>query len=75
MLLSASNIGAGHAALQDIIDAAENAKVARSMYAETQREKMEVLQAVKDSAWNAEKDPVVLSVQSERSMKHDFSSG
>ncbi|KAF8917701.1 ER-golgi trafficking TRAPP I complex 85 kDa subunit-domain-containing protein [Mucidula mucida] len=75
VLLSASNIGAGHAALQDIIDAAENAKVARSMYAETQREKMEVLQAVKDSAWNAEKDPVVLSVQSERSMKHDFSSG
>ncbi|KAF9010359.1 hypothetical protein BDZ89DRAFT_996309 [Hymenopellis radicata] len=75
VLLSASNIGAGHAALRNIIDAAENAKVARSMYAETQREKMEVLQAVKGSAWNAEKDPVVLSVASERSLIHDFSNG
>ncbi|KAK0464963.1 ER-golgi trafficking TRAPP I complex 85 kDa subunit-domain-containing protein [Desarmillaria tabescens] len=52
------NIGAGHAALRDIVDLAENTKATRNMYAETQREKVKMLQSVKDSEWNSEMDPI-----------------
>lgn len=45
------------------------------MYAETQREKIEVLDAIRGSEWNAEMNPVVLSIQEIRALGHDFTQG
>lgn len=75
ILVSGVTLGAGHAALQDIIAEAEEAKVKRSMYAETQREKMDILQAIKDSEWNSEMNPIVLALQEPDTLEHDFSKG
>lgn len=69
-------LGAGHAALDSIIEEAESAKVKRSMYAETRRENMEVLDAIRGSEWNVEMNPIVLSLQDMGTAKvHDFSKG
>ncbi|KAG6841941.1 hypothetical protein C0991_005121 [Blastosporella zonata] len=68
-------LGAGHAALNPIIEDAENAKVKRSMYAETQKEKEEVLEAIRTSEWNAEMNPVLLVLQEPGTMYHDFNLG
>ena len=58
-----------------IIEEAESAKVKRSMYAETQMEKMEVMQAVKSGEWNVNSNPVVVSIKYELVVEHDFGSG
>lgn len=68
-------LGATHAPLKGIIAEAERAKVKRSMYAETQREKIEVLDAIRGSEWNAEMNPVVLSLQEISALGHDFKQG
>lgn len=67
--------GAAHAALNDILDKAENSKVKRSMYAETVREKKELLDGIRTSEWNAEMDPIDVSVQDVGPIEHDFSKG
>jgi hypothetical protein len=69
------SLGAKHAPLKEVIEAAETAKVKRSMYAETQRERVEILNAIRESEWNAEMNPVVLSLQSPGPLLHDFSQG
>lgn len=74
ILLSGLNLGAGHAALQGVIENVESAKVKRSMYAETQREKMGILQSIRDSEWNAEMNPLVVTIQ-EGVVEHDFNLG
>ncbi|KAH0838197.1 ER-golgi trafficking TRAPP I complex 85 kDa subunit-domain-containing protein [Lanmaoa asiatica] len=74
ILLSGPDLGAGHAALQEAIENVERAKVKRSMYAETQREKMKILQSIRDSEWNAEMNPLVVTIQ-EGVVEHDFSLG
>ncbi|KAG6911541.1 hypothetical protein DXG01_011843 [Tephrocybe rancida] len=68
-------LGAGHATLGPIIEEAASAKVKRSMYAETQREKEEILDAIRTSEWNTEMNPVVLVLQEPTTTYHDFSSG
>lgn len=68
-------IGAKHAALKEAIDAVEGAKVKRSMYAETQREKAEILDGIRESEWNAEMNPLVLSPQEADPLLHDFTQG
>ncbi|KAF8078759.1 ER-golgi trafficking TRAPP I complex 85 kDa subunit-domain-containing protein [Lyophyllum atratum] len=68
-------LGAGSAALGSIIKEAEGAKVKRSMYAETQREKVEILDAIRGSEWNAEMNPMVLLLQEPETVYHDFSHG
>ncbi|KAF8213184.1 ER-golgi trafficking TRAPP I complex 85 kDa subunit-domain-containing protein [Mycena galopus ATCC 62051] len=72
IVVSGITLGAGHAALKDMIDEAENAKVKRSMYAETQRQKMDVLDAIRNSEWNTEMNPIVIT-QEEVRVGHDFS--
>jgi trafficking protein particle complex subunit 8 len=67
-------LGAGHAALQEVIEAVEGARVKRSIYAETQREKAEILDGVKESEWNAEMNPLVLSLGT-GTLLHDFAAG
>jgi tRNA A37 threonylcarbamoyladenosine dehydratase len=68
-------MGAAHAALDDIIDKTENAKVKRSMYAETQREKMELVDGIRGSEWNEEMDPISVSVEDLGAVEYDFGKG
>ena len=58
-----------------IIEDAEGAKVKRSMYAETRRENMEVLDAIRDSEWNTEMNPIVLTYKDTGPKQHDFAAG
>lgn len=74
-LLSSLILGPSHGALQEIIGDAEQAKVKRSMYAETQREKTEMLQSIRNSEWNAESNPLIVSVEDGLVMEHDFDKG
>ncbi|KAF7320299.1 hypothetical protein MKEN_00814700 [Mycena kentingensis (nom. inval.)] len=67
-------LGAGHAALQDVIAEAENAKVKRSIYAETQRERQEITESIKHSEWNTEMSPVVVR-REECPLAYDSSKG
>ncbi|KAF9229138.1 hypothetical protein BS17DRAFT_742850 [Gyrodon lividus] len=73
-LSSALNLGAGHAALREVLEMIEGAKGNRSMYAETRREKMEVLKSIRGSEWNVDMNPVVVTIQ-EGVVEHDFSRG
>ncbi|OBZ79321.1 hypothetical protein A0H81_00967 [Grifola frondosa] len=75
ILISGLTLGAHHAALKEVVEAAENAKVKRSMYAETRRERAAILEAVRDCEWNAEMDPVGIAVQGDVTIEHDFSKG
>ncbi len=68
-------LGAQHAALDIIIDEAENAKVKRSMYAETRRENVQVVEALGHSEWNFEMNPIAVSVKGSIAETHDFSTG
>ncbi|GJE87623.1 ER-golgi trafficking TRAPP I complex 85 kDa subunit-domain-containing protein [Phanerochaete sordida] len=74
-LVSGLRLGATHAPLREIIEEAENAKEKRSMYAETQRQRLEMLEAVRNSEWNAEIDPMVVVSHDGQEVKHDFSAG
>lgn len=62
VLAAGVELGAGHAALRDALARAAGAPVGRSMYAETARERAEVLEGVRGSVWNREMDPVVVTV-------------
>jgi hypothetical protein len=68
-------LGAGHAELKEIIEDAEGIKVKRNMYAETQREKNEILDAVRGSEWNAEMNPIIVTLQHGHKMGHNFTEG
>lgn len=68
-------LGASHAPLQDVIQEAENAKGKRNMYAETMRENMEMLDAIKSCEWNMEMNPLDISVRGAKDIIHDFSAG
>ncbi|KAF9527818.1 ER-golgi trafficking TRAPP I complex 85 kDa subunit-domain-containing protein [Crepidotus variabilis] len=68
-------LGAGHAALDGLIDESESAKYKRSMYAETRKENLEIVESVRNSEWNAEMNPLVLSVKDGQSKEHNFASG
>lgn len=61
--------------MRDVISEAESAKVTRSMYAETRREKAEIIQAIVTSEWNLEMDPLTVTPELAVSLKHDFANG
>jgi trafficking protein particle complex subunit 8 len=75
LLVPGITFGAGHAALKEIIEDAEGIKVKRNMYAETQREKDEILDAIRASEWNAEMNPIVVTLQHGHKLEHDFTEG
>jgi trafficking protein particle complex subunit 8 len=70
-----NSLGVQHAILKDIVEEAESSRVKRSMYAETQRERAEILDAIRASEWNVETNPLALILESERAVEHDFASG
>ena len=75
IMVSGITLGASHGALNDVIEAATTAKIKRSMYAETRREKAEILSSIRNSEWNAEMDPMVLFLNDLDVIRHDFTQG
>lgn len=75
LLVSGLTLGARHGALGQIIEEAEGTKIKRSMYAETQREKEGILDAIRGSEWNAEMNPLVLVAQEPPTLTHNFEKG
>jgi hypothetical protein len=73
VLISGANVGAGHGALNAVIREVQELKVKRSMFAETDREKSNVLEAIRASEWNAEMNPVSLTTIEPGVIHHDFS--
>jgi hypothetical protein len=73
ILVSGAILGVEHGALNAAIQEAEEMKVKRSMYAETQRERSSVLEAIRASEWNAEMNPVSLVTIEPDIVRHNFS--
>ncbi|KAI0271395.1 ER-golgi trafficking TRAPP I complex 85 kDa subunit-domain-containing protein [Gloeopeniophorella convolvens] len=73
VLVSGANVGAEHGKLNTIIQQVEAMKVKRSMYAETQREKDNVLEAIRTCEWNSEVNPISLVTTEPEAINHDFS--
>ena len=75
LLVTGLSLGASHAPLRELLEESENAKAKRSMYAETQRERAEVLEAVRNSLWNADSNPLLVTVEDGLIVEHDFKKG
>ncbi|KAI0715153.1 ER-golgi trafficking TRAPP I complex 85 kDa subunit-domain-containing protein [Earliella scabrosa] len=75
ILLQGPTLGTQHAALKEIIEAAQTMKVKRSMYAETHREREAILESVKNCEWNQEGDPIAVFVKDGSVVEHDFRQG
>jgi trafficking protein particle complex subunit 8 len=73
VLVSGAILGAEHGALNAVIQDAEETKVKRSMYVETDRERSSILEAIRGSEWNAEMDPVSLMTIEPDIVNHNFS--
>jgi hypothetical protein len=73
LLISGAIVGAEHGALHDVIREAREAKVKRSIYAETQMERSSILEAIRTSEWNAEMNPVSLTTIEPGVINHNFS--
>jgi hypothetical protein len=67
VLVHAGELGARHGMLTQVL----TGTATRSMYAETQAERVEMLAALGASVWNMEMDPVVLSAP-DAHVAHDF---
>jgi hypothetical protein len=73
VLVSGVNVGAEHGALNAIIQETQELKVKRSMYAETDIERLSILESIRTSEWNAEMNPVSLTTIEPGVINHDFS--
>ena len=73
LLISGVNVGAEHGALNAIIQETQELKVKRSMYAETDIERLSILESIRASEWNAEMNPVLLTTVEPDVISHDFS--
>ncbi|EJD04067.1 uncharacterized protein FOMMEDRAFT_106503 [Fomitiporia mediterranea MF3/22] len=75
LLVTGLLLGASHAALRDVIQEVEQRKAKRSMFAETQREREDILEAIRNSEWNMEMNPLITTVRCDEVVYHDFSTG
>jgi hypothetical protein len=73
VLISGVNVGAEHGALNAVIQEVQKLKVKRNIYAETERERSSILEAMRASEWNAEMNPVTLTTIEPGVINHDFS--
>lgn len=71
-LLPPMILGTTHGGLREIMEEVEQVRVTRNMYAETQRERMEILHAIRDSEWNTEANPLSVTVENNPVVEHDF---
>lgn len=72
VLVSGVIVGAEHGALNAVIQEAQEMKLKRSIYAETQRERSSILEAIRASQWNAEVNPVSLTIIEPGIINHIF---
>ena len=69
-------LGASHEPLRKVIREVEYGKAKRSMFAETQRERQEIMDGIRRCDWNFEVNPLVAVVKAEvEVVHHDFSKG
>jgi hypothetical protein len=73
VVISAAVVGAEHGILNAVIQEAQDMKVKRSMYAETHRERASILEAIRASEWNAETNPVSMTIIEPDIINHNFS--
>jgi trafficking protein particle complex subunit 8 len=73
VLVSGAILGAEHGGLNAVIQEVEETKVKRTMYAETDRERSSILEAIRGSEWNAEMNPVSLITIEPDIVNHNFS--
>lgn len=81
------SLGARHGALRYVLSSTdengvEKKRKGRTMYAETERERKMLLDAIRDCRWNEDRCPVSLSVRAESGsdgegsvVEHDFGNG
>jgi hypothetical protein len=74
VIVPVGELGANHASLHTILSEQRETTAKRSMYAETQTEKQDVLKALEESIWNREMDPLMVTIQNAH-VRHDFSQG
>ena len=75
LLVTGLILGATHAPLQDVIQSVEQQRAKRSMFAETRREREDILEAIRNSEWNMEMNPLVTFVRCDEVVAHDFATG
>lgn len=75
MTISDLILGIRHGALRDVLARAGEAKAVRSMYAETTRQKVAMLEAVRTAEWNKDEDPVQVGFTTPERLRHDFTKG
>ena len=73
IILSGLHLGARHALLHDVLSAERPAK--RSMYAETEKERREIMDGFERSKWNEDSMPVSVDVRHQDRLAHDFNAG
>jgi len=73
VVISAAVVGAEHGILNAVIQEVQDMKVKRSMYAETHRERASLLEAIRGSEWNAEANPVSMTIIEPDIIDHNFS--
>ena len=70
ILISGFRLGAEHALLNDVLRSEKQVK--RTMYAETEKERREILDSFSRSEWNADFNPISVVIRYEDHIKHDF---
>ncbi|KAH7104622.1 ER-golgi trafficking TRAPP I complex 85 kDa subunit-domain-containing protein [Auriculariales sp. MPI-PUGE-AT-0066] len=74
VLANQLTLGATHGSLNALLEGVRTGKAKRTMFAETDRAKAGLLNALEGSTWNEEMNPLSVSV-SAPSTRHDFSQG
>jgi hypothetical protein len=65
----------GFPLLQLLVDEALQAKAKRSMFAETLREREEMLESIQSCSWNKATNPVTVTASCPEIISHNFGSG
>lgn len=75
LLVSGLVLDTGYKLLQPLVDQALQAKAKRSMFAETLREREEMIESIRTCVWNVATNPVTVKTSCEEVVSHDFSTG
>lgn len=73
IVISGLRLGAEHALLNDVLH--RERQVKRSMYAETEKERSDVLDSIERSEWNGDSSPIYVDIRHEEYATHDFTEG
>lgn len=74
LLITGLILNTGYKPLQALVDEARSAKAKRSMFAETVREREEVLESIRSCSWNTATNPITVKTSCQEVITHDFNS-